>query len=522
MPKKLYIHPLLIGVIPFLNYLANNIGQIHLQAALRTGAAVLVICSVLYLLLLFIIRSSGKAALLASFLLITFYSYGHVFQMLNGKSLLGFVYGRHLVLMILWLALIFAGSLFILRKIKENAGPNRILNFVSLFLLLLPVYQIGRYYIVQKKNVVSESAVSTPFLVSTDESSAVQPDVYYIIMDGYSRADVLQELYDLDISPFTNELKQMGFVFPECAQSNYGFTGFSLSSALNMDYVDTFAETIPWGAATERYNASLMHDYIRHSLVRAAFKQLGYTIVTFDTGTPLLDVDDSDYFIEFTSTINKNGAGLQLSTFEHLFIKTTMLSLVFDENSRIMRAITGQLKTPHRQQHERALYVLDQLGKVHTIPGKKFVFFHIMAPHDPYVFDAEGNYVANESLETVPGYTDEVKYLNKRLPEIVRSLITNSETPPVIIIQGDHGWDPRPQYKMKILNAYYLPNGGDKLLYPTITPVNTFRLIFNHYFGANLDFLEDRSFYSLPSPTPEYLNAAPYKPVEVPIDCPVQ
>jgi len=49
---------------------------------------------------------------------------------------------------------------------------------------------------------------------------------------------------------------------------------------------------------------------------------------------------------------------------------------------------------------------------------------------------------------------------------------------------------------MKILNAYYLPDGGSEAIYPAISPVNTFRTIFNRYFGGNLPLLEDRSYFS--------------------------
>ena len=31
-------------------------------------------------------------------------------------------------------------------------------------------------------------------------------------------------------------------------------------------------------------------------------------------------------------------------------------------------------------------------------------------------------------------------------------------------------------------------------LYPSITPVNSFRLVFNHYFGTNFDMLADESY----------------------------
>ena len=54
--------------------------------------------------------------------------------------------------------------------------------------------------------------------------------------------------------------------------------------------------------------------------------------------------------------------------------------------------------------------------------------------------------------------------------------------------------DDRTRLELGILNAYHLPQGGSDLLYDFITPVNTFRLIFNYYFGADYDLLSDRSY----------------------------
>ena len=66
----------------------------------------------------------------------------------------------------------------------------------------------------------------------------------------------------------------------------------------------------------------------------------------------------------------------------------------------------------------------------------------------------------------------------------------------IIIIQGDHGpWLQSKAKRMQILNAYYLPGHNDQL-YPTITPVNSFRLVFNHYFGATYPLLPDQSYFS--------------------------
>jgi hypothetical protein len=80
--------------------------------------------------------------------------------------------------------------------------------------------------------------------------------------------------------------------------------------------------------------------------------------------------------------------------------------------------------------------------------------------------------------------------------QAIDTIVANSETPPIIIIQGDHG--PRLQPKDKRfwnVTAIYFPNHKDKL-YSTISPVNIFRLVFNTYFGGKYDILEDVSYFS--------------------------
>jgi hypothetical protein len=93
------------------------------------------------------------------------------------------------------------------------------------------------------------------------------------------------------------------------------------------------------------------------------------------------------------------------------------------------------------------------------------------------------------------GYADQVQFLNNRLPEIISAIIKNSSQKPIIIIQGDHGLDL--ENRSAILNAYYFPdNRGITDLYPSISPVNSFRIIFNEYFGKNYPLLPDISYQS--------------------------
>lgn len=82
---------------------------------------------------------------------------------------------------------------------------------------------------------------------------------------------------------------------------------------------------------------------------------------------------------------------------------------------------------------------------------------------------------------------------------MIDAILAKSSVPPIIVLQGDHA----PQLltegynKHKILNAYYLPDGNVDWLYPTITPVNTFRVILDEYFGEELPLLPDNIYVKL-------------------------
>jgi hypothetical protein len=144
----------------------------------------------------------------------------------------------------------------------------------------------------------------------------------------------------------------------------------------------------------------------------------------------------------------------------------------------------------------------------------------MVTPHHPFVFGAGGEDVSpyegefrfgdrvgatrdaapgQRSRDYIEAYRAQASYVSARLHAAIAEILRRSATPPIIVVQGDHGpnsmngpLDVRERFP--ILNAYHLPDGGTERLYATITPVNTFRAILDHYFGARHDPLPDRSY----------------------------
>jgi hypothetical protein len=164
------------------------------------------------------------------------------------------------------------------------------------------------------------------------------------------------------------------------------------------------------------------------------------------------------------------------------------------------------------------------------IPGPKMVFAHLLLPHPPFVFDPDGKplepdrpFDINDAdlypgtrEEYLQGYAAQVEFTNRQIQEVIEQILSDSPTPPVIVIQGDHGprmsidWSsPENSCILEssaVLNAIYIPEIEKGKLYPSISPVNNFRVILNEYFGTNLELLEDRTYFSKYEKPYDYLD----------------
>ncbi|MBM3152406.1 MAG: LTA synthase family protein [Chloroflexi bacterium] len=329
------------------------------------------------------------------------------------------------------------------------------------------------------------------------------PDIYYFIVDSYGRSDLLASAYHYDNSEFIDHLRGLGFYVAECSQSNYVRTDVSLASSLNMDYLQNMDEMF---TDIDNTNRRLLWEVLKHSQLRQVLESIGYETFAFATGFSWSEVDDADVYL----TPSPLWSGL--TEFEILLFETTPLRHLEDLDIISLKQLEGQ------RFRERTLFIFDSMDGLARMPGPKFVFIHIIPPHPPFVFGPNGEelnpqdflneqnqYPAREYAE---GYVSQAKFINAQLESAAATLINESATPPVIIIQGDHGpWMQPDNRRFWILNAYNLPDHQDAL-YQTISPVNSFRVVLNAYLGGSYELLEDISYFS-PAKRPYDLKAIP-------------
>jgi len=422
--------------------------------------------------------------------LVLFFYYGHIyilFDELQKKSDF-----PHIVLIIPGLVLFALGSYFFIRTKKSLNKPTKIVNVIAAFLVIISLLGTGEYFLTAgfSNEILSEG----PLEISISPSSTDNlPDVYYIILDGYAGSKSLKQILNYDNSEFTDFLKNKGFYMAAESYSNYRATKISIPTTLNMNYVTNLSEIkgIDFTEGKELIKISRDNEVIKN------FKSKGYTTYAIEAGSK---PTNSMKNIDFRLCTIKNDA---VSDFNLMLIRTSILNPI-------------HVELFSNEQRDRILCGFTELAKMALRDDSpKFVLAHLMIPHRPYLFDANGEPV-NPKLLTLDDegdiamgtweadlYLGHLKFVNLKMKEVI-SKLTDTNDPPVIIIQSDHGMRGTEkqdtyeyEYVLRTFNnfkAYYFPKVGQNIEFETTSPVNSFRVLFNLYFGDEYDLLEDRIY----------------------------
>lgn len=516
--NKIPFHPLLFTLFAILGLWVENIDQVQFYAILNSLVYALVVCAIAFLLSLAVTRNVLKAGIFSSLLILFFFTYGHIYAALSGVTVAGVAIGRQRYIIGAWILIISVSLFFLLRAKKISPALNGFLNLWGIILLFYVVIQIGIY---QYKTVAAENAAQRQIAALNSQdyseiSNSETPDVYYILLDGFSRSDVLLDNYGVDSNRFLNRLKDIGFVIPDCTQSNYAITLFSMASSLNMNYLEDLNIYLD---PNKQEPVASLKELIHHSLVLREFENLGYKTFTFKNLYSIVDIKDADYHYD----VRKNPSSyesLESVNFKKLFLSTTFMEIfLIQENDnpdkfanlppwlRIVILPEIEPRTSDQYlQYQQNLFALNKLEEIPLVKGKKFVYAHLFVTHAPFVFSINGELRTENTSEEL-AYHDQVIFAENKIIEVIQAILKNSSKPPIIILQGDHGyfWNTD---RNKVLNALYLPGNSSFKISDTITPVNTFRMIFDEYFGEDYKLLPDIVYYS-PEEQPTRLQVMP-------------
>lgn len=388
-------------------------------------------------------------------------------------------------------------SIYFIVKTKRNLKKiTTLFNLIAIGLLFsLVVFALPQFRVQQDDIQPQKATDNDRYLISTSRNW--EGDIYYIIVDRYPGAESLRALYKYDNSPFVNNLSQRGFWVINHSRSNYAETILSLSSSLNMQYHDA--------PLTEERMAKKIED----NNVMQFLKNQGYSIIFFRSTYMYTNENrnaDLEYNDRFVETGNNFQESLMLNSF---FLRVT---------NRLSNTLFGyQILFPKSAQNvsKYTENTFKNLTSIPLRPGKKFIFAHIEMSEPLNLRNYSGNETKdqerNSKINNDEKYIRTIEYNNFLITETVDEIIKKSRTPPIIIVQSDHGVGYRrgiddpgfvqqwtyldsDDYIPNNFNAYYLPEGGDSIVYPSITPVNSFRLIFNYYFNTSYERLEDKTY----------------------------
>lgn len=496
MKKPLALHPILFAIFFVLALYSYNVAEVS-PSEIALPIAIVLGCTLLLLLLSWLLlKDAPKAGVVISIFVVLFFSYGYVAVGIENWGV------TYKALWPIWVLIVVLSMYLVIRTRRDLRKLTTILNVIAITLVIIPTVNIA----IQETKAASLDTnpggnVGT-YVTDLEETDAL-PDIYYIDLDRYASESTLKEFYSYDNSEFLDYLSSKGFYIASESKANYLKTHLSLASSLNMKYVNYLSEIVGEDSSDLDPFYEMLQDYE----VWRFLKSKGYKYIHL--GSWWEPTRKNEY-----ADVNFNY--WEVPQFSMTLFKTTMFYAIALENERLPNWLRAPFIKEYRKAHwERILYQFDKLSEIPNMKEPTFVFAHLLVPHDPYIFDREGTYLTLEDEKKrsrIVNYVDQLIFTNSKVKALVDELLSNSEVPPIIILQSDEGphperyaldetnfkWEEATEAelreKMGILSAYYLPNVDNSVLYPSITPVNSFRLVFNLYFDTNFELLPDRVY----------------------------
>jgi hypothetical protein len=508
----LALHPFLFAAASVFRLYAVNLRVLYFSDVVAALAVALAAALVLLLAFGAVLGNFGaKAAILASATLVAGLFYIEIVDAANWYAGADLSPVAALPIMLAALAAVFVAVAFVAMTWPriDFTPANAVLNGIALVIFIVPAWHVAA-------NTWKAGGTSRPTPAAFDAtpaaaelSAAADPaaakdeprHVLYVIFDRYGSQPVLADYYGFDNGDLVGFLKEKGFYVASNSRSNYLMTAPSVASTFHLDYIDFLARD----SRSKMNHWHPIYDMLRDHRVGRFLKSRGYKFA--QVGGWWGQTQHNPYADETHS--------FGLSEFNYWYLRKTALAPMLDavaprsSYARLLQWDNGQCQRVPRQ--------IEKVKEIGTRSEPTFMFAHILVPHDPYAFSPDGRCLSPDEMKarTEPqGYVEQVRYANSLIKDFVAALLAADGPKPVIIIQADEGpvptryrsghqpWREATADELKaktgILNAFYFPDGDYRDLDQQVSSVNTFRIVFDKYFGTAFKRLPDRS-YAFPS-----------------------
>ncbi|MEO8862903.1 MAG: hypothetical protein ABI354_01115 [Candidatus Saccharimonadales bacterium] len=403
-------------------------------------------------------------------------------------------------------------------KLTSSLQLPKILIFVIAFLFISQAYKVSARIWQIRGELTYQHKTTMP---SRDSIKSVsKPNIYYIVTDRYTNSDELKNVYNYDNSDLTNFLTTEGFSTNTSAYSNYPFTMSSISSTMSMGYHNELGKKF----GNDKLQTGFPYrDILNDPPIAQVLKQNGYTYNQVSSWWDFTRVGiKADNNPTKSFRFNFLRVHIFMSDLSRDILNKSILSPLLKKGITYKSTpILSYDRTVNpRQNFEQQMTALKDIADGKN-KGPQFTFAHILVPHDPYIFSADGSdpnysggrddYGADENVK----YTNAVTYLNTRLKDEM-AYIRKHDPGAAIVIQADEGSYPKDfrftltpdhfykptdlslpkmQQKFGILASYYMPGLTPQEVSQQIQgSVNPFRFILSHYLGYSIDQLPNCNF----------------------------
>jgi len=504
--EKYGIHSLLLPLFAILHSYSQYYGLVAVDVTVKTFGQLILIFTVSFLLVLAITRHVNKSLQLITLFGFVYLFYGGIkdfFQLTLHAPFLA----KYSVLLPALVIAVIVLTKAILRK-KEFGKTNLFQNllliiFISIDVTALVVFDSS--YFLRRNLLAKNSRLSLDTLPGIRQA----PDVYFLVFDSYPGTTFLRDYMQYDNSPFNDSLQTKGFRVLANPESNYTRSAFSISATLNFEYLRQIKSFQP--VSPKEYTEATLT--VKHSVVPKVFKHYNYTFFNLS----IFDIDSTlSLHPEDFLTLPQQDVLLYNTLSERLRrdllwnLMTGRYAIPFIQRMESRR----QAKMARAQIEKRDFnnVAVDSLLKIplQKTNSPKFVYAHLYLPHPPFFYDENGS--AND-LETVLNeksqedrflFLSYLKYTNNVAIKIIDRIMQASEGRAVIVLQSDHGFrnfrgaPSHPMQFFKNYSAFYFPDRNYGTLYDTMSNVNTFPVIFNKYFGTNIQIQNDTTVFLTP------------------------